>query len=119
MRREGAATRSRSGRRRCKSQGRLVDYLSLCGVERRSQLPSSFSQNVAIWALKGVDLRIKRATIAALKKARSFVFKYFLASFPRFSYTENERDQRPSPWGEGGESSEPGEGFLPVEPRNF
>ncbi|SPE22077.1 hypothetical protein SBA2_10019 [Acidobacteriia bacterium SbA2] len=25
----------------------------------------------------------------------------------------------PLPWGEGGESSEPGEGFLPTEPRNF
>jgi hypothetical protein len=24
----------------------------------------------------------------------------------------------PLPWGEGGESSEPGEGFLPTEPRN-
>ena len=25
----------------------------------------------------------------------------------------------PLPWGEGGESSEPGEGFLLTEPRNF
>jgi len=25
----------------------------------------------------------------------------------------------PLPWGEGGESSEPSEGFLPTEPRNF
>ena len=24
----------------------------------------------------------------------------------------------PLPWGEGGESSEPGEGFLPTEPRD-
>jgi hypothetical protein len=28
-------------------------------------------------------------------------------------------DFSPLPWGEGGESSEPGEGFLPTEPRNF
>ncbi|SPE26361.1 hypothetical protein SBA2_30026 [Acidobacteriia bacterium SbA2] len=28
-------------------------------------------------------------------------------------------DSSPLPWGEGGESSEPGEGFLPTEPRNF
>ena len=28
-------------------------------------------------------------------------------------------DLSPLPWGEGGESSEPGEGFLPTEPRNF
>ena len=27
-------------------------------------------------------------------------------------------DLSPLPWGEGGESSEPGEGFLPTEPRN-
>jgi hypothetical protein len=29
-------------------------------------------------------LRAKRATFAALKNVRSFVFKYFLASFPLF-----------------------------------
>jgi len=28
-------------------------------------------------------------------------------------------DFSPLPWGEGGESSEPGEGFLHTEPRNF
>jgi hypothetical protein len=28
-------------------------------------------------------------------------------------------DFSPLLWGEGGESSEPGEGFLPSEPRNF
>jgi hypothetical protein len=28
-------------------------------------------------------------------------------------------DSSPLPWGEGGESSEPGEGLLHVEPRNF
>jgi hypothetical protein len=28
-------------------------------------------------------------------------------------------DFSPLPWGEGGESSEPGEGFLPIEPLNF
>jgi hypothetical protein len=28
-------------------------------------------------------------------------------------------DFSPLPWGEGGESSEPGEGFLHPEPRNF
>ncbi len=28
-------------------------------------------------------------------------------------------DFSPLPWGEGGEGSEPGEGFLPTEPRNF
>ena len=28
-------------------------------------------------------------------------------------------DFSPLPWGEGGESSEPSEGFLPTEPRNF
>jgi hypothetical protein len=28
-------------------------------------------------------------------------------------------DFSPLPWGEGGESSEPGEGFLPTEPRDF
>ena len=28
-------------------------------------------------------------------------------------------DSSPLTWGEGGESSEPGEGFLPSEPRNF
>jgi hypothetical protein len=28
-------------------------------------------------------------------------------------------DLSPLPWGEGGESSEPGEGFLPTELRNF
>jgi len=27
-------------------------------------------------------------------------------------------DFSPLPWGEGGEGSEPGEGFLPTEPRN-
>jgi hypothetical protein len=28
-------------------------------------------------------------------------------------------DFSPLPWGEGGESIEPGEGFLPGKPRNF
>ena len=28
-------------------------------------------------------------------------------------------DFSPLPWGEGGESSEPGEGFLRMAPRNF
>jgi hypothetical protein len=28
-------------------------------------------------------------------------------------------DITPLPWGEGGESSEPGEGFLPTERRKF
>jgi hypothetical protein len=28
-------------------------------------------------------------------------------------------DFGPLPWGEGGESSEPNEGFLPTEPRSF
>jgi len=28
-------------------------------------------------------------------------------------------DLGPLPWGEGGESSEPGEGFLHIDPRNF
>jgi hypothetical protein len=37
-----------------------------------------------VWGLKDVDFRAKRATFAALKKVRSFVFKYFLAWFPLF-----------------------------------
>jgi len=42
----------------------------------------------------------------------SFVFIYILALFRRFLWAKNQRHQRPSPWGEGGESSEPGEGSL-------
>ena len=37
------------------------------------------------WGQIGVDLRAKRASFAAFKKRLSFVFKYFLASFPLFS----------------------------------
>ena len=42
----------------------------------------------------------------------SFVFTYILGLFPRFLYTQDKRINGPLLWGEGGESSEPGEGWV-------
>jgi hypothetical protein len=39
----------------------------------------------SLWGLIAAKLRAKGAKSAALKKVMSFVFKHFLASFPRFS----------------------------------
>ena len=50
----------------------------------RSHDPSHPRREPAI-GLIAVDLHAKGTKLAALKKVTSFVFKHFLASFPRFS----------------------------------
>jgi len=84
-----AAQVAQSTRPGLDSQGCLADNLSL--LQHRVRGASSdfvFAKCSVFWSYRGqigVDLRAKRASFAAFKKRLSFVFKYFLASFPLFS----------------------------------
>ena len=112
--------------RHCTTQRHLV--LVLCFHRHSRFVPSNSSREVESRESKGdkqsASYRLTSwfgfatARLLDSSTARLFVFIDILALFPRFSYFAhyfgftNEPRQRPSPWGEGGESSEPGEGFL-------
>jgi len=73
-----------------KSRARLADSLSSSGPAFCPMSPNFVLRKMHCFCSfqrpNCAELRAKRAQFAAFEKVMSFVFKHFLASFPRFSY---------------------------------
>ena len=81
-------TGRRSARPQCSSRGCLADSLSLSRYRDTSRVLgfvfAKCGDFCSCLSQIAVNLRAKRAKYAAFKTVIPFVFKYFLASFPRF-----------------------------------